>query len=245
MLTEKQISDNKETFIKLLAELKIEGADIAGLTAFLEESDFFTAPASTKYHCSYKGGLCEHSLHVYFNLIKLTDMFASTSYTEWKDVKEPGDEAEQVTVQKRNYSDDTLKIVALFHDISKTNFYESYVQNKKIYSDSGNRSDNMGKFTWVAEEGWKVKDATERFLGGGHEVNSFLILSKFIPLSLEEIIAIMNHHAGTDSASTSNNYDLSEIMNRYSLAVLLHMSDFLSTYITEKPEDISTDTSFQ
>ena len=53
----------KEEFIKLLKETNREGMD--KLIEFLENSDFFEAPASTRYHGNFKGGLVEHSMKVY------------------------------------------------------------------------------------------------------------------------------------------------------------------------------------
>ena len=52
----------KEEFIRLLKEVKREGMD--ALLLFLEGSDFYKAPASTKYHGAWEGGLLEHSLKV-------------------------------------------------------------------------------------------------------------------------------------------------------------------------------------
>ena len=53
----------KEEVIKLLKETNREGMD--KLIEFLENSDFFEAPASTRYHGNFKGGLLEHSMKVY------------------------------------------------------------------------------------------------------------------------------------------------------------------------------------
>ena len=53
----------KEEFINLLLSTKREG--IEDVIAFLEKTDFFIAPASTKFHGSYEGGLLEHSMKVY------------------------------------------------------------------------------------------------------------------------------------------------------------------------------------
>lgn len=47
---------NKERFIELLRSTKREG--IEKLIDFLEKTDFFTAPASTRFHSSYEGGDC-------------------------------------------------------------------------------------------------------------------------------------------------------------------------------------------
>ena len=53
----------KEEFIKLLRSTNRDGMeDVIG---FLEKSDFFKAPASTRFHGNYEGGLLEHSMKVY------------------------------------------------------------------------------------------------------------------------------------------------------------------------------------
>lgn len=54
---------NKERFIELLRSTKREG--IEKLIDFLEKTDFFTAPASTRFHMSCEEGLLQHSLNVY------------------------------------------------------------------------------------------------------------------------------------------------------------------------------------
>ena len=53
----------KDTYLKLLKTVKREG--IEELINFLEKSDFFIAPASTRFHGDHEGGLVEHSLKVY------------------------------------------------------------------------------------------------------------------------------------------------------------------------------------
>ena len=54
----------KDKFIKAYTEnITRPGAD--KLLAWIESSDFFTAPASTRFHLSSPGGLLEHSLHVF------------------------------------------------------------------------------------------------------------------------------------------------------------------------------------
>ena len=72
------------------------GAD--KLLEWLESTDFFTAPASTKYHGAYEGGLVRHSLEVYYTLLSMP-------------------------VLSRNGPESTA-IVALLHDVCKANFYE-------------------------------------------------------------------------------------------------------------------------
>ena len=84
------------------------------LMAMIEKSDFYTAPASTRFHGAYEGGLLEHSLHVYerLNNKKHNDPF-------WVE-------------QLANVEDESVAIAALFHDICKTYFYVVEMRNKKV-----------------------------------------------------------------------------------------------------------------
>ena len=208
MLTKEQIEENKNTFLQLISKVNIPGADIKGLVDYLLANDFFTAPASTVYHCNYDGGLCYHSLNVYYTIKDLAALYT------------PG-----------KYSDDTLIAVALLHDVSKVNFYEKTIVNKKVYNEQGTKHDNIGKFEWVAEEAYKVKPAEDRFLAGSHEENSMLIAGRFIPFTMEEIVAIMHHHCNSNDGNQL--YDLSAILNKYPLLGLLHMADFISCFLKE------------
>lgn len=98
----------KEKFIELCTA-NIHRDGISDLLKWLEhKSDFFTAPASTKYHGSYEGGLCEHSLNVYECL--------SLSLERYPELSVP---MESITIS------------ALFHDICKANFYKSSFRNVK------------------------------------------------------------------------------------------------------------------
>lgn len=213
MLTEDQIKENKEKFLIYIENISREGFDKEGLIKKLNNSDFFEAPASTKYHLSCKGGLCQHSLNVYRNLKKLVESL-------YDHIPFP------------SFEEDSLKIVGLLHDISKMNFYKMDQRNKKEYSPSGSKKDNYGNYDWVAETYYAVKDPEDRYVFGSHGQNSERMLSYFIPLSEAESSAIINHHAGMDNGYVEK--DLTYIMNKYSLLTLLHAADFLSTYITEK-----------
>ena len=65
---------NKERFIEIFkTKIKRDGSE--KLLDFLlsDASDFFTAPASTRYHAAYEGGLVEHSLNVYHVLMERFD----------------------------------------------------------------------------------------------------------------------------------------------------------------------------
>ena len=61
------MSTSKEDFIELLISTKREGVE--ELIQYLQKTDFFKAPASTKYHGSYEGGLVDHCLNVYDSIL--------------------------------------------------------------------------------------------------------------------------------------------------------------------------------
>lgn len=109
MLTEEQVEKNYEEFIKTLNEnIKREGID--KLVAWLNAKDTKVAPASAKYHCSYKGGLVEHSLNTFKRLLRLIELEYGVDCP---------------------YSSETLAIVGLLLDISKVGYYEIAERNAK------------------------------------------------------------------------------------------------------------------
>lgn len=208
-LTEQQVLANKEEFINLIRSIQRENALIDNLVAKLENSDFFVAPASTKYHCNFEGGLCQHSLNVYHNLQLLC--------------------RSKQGLDAACYDEDTLKIVGLLHDISKMNTYETFVKNTKVYKPDGKQSDALGRYEWVPSYQWKRKDKT--FVYGSHECTSEFIARQFIPLTLDESVAIL-HHMGSMSWDSAKD-NIGEVFNMYPLALLLYTADMLSSYIDE------------
>lgn len=104
----------REEFIEIFTtHVKREGAD--KLLEYLDSSssDFFTAPASTRFHGAHEGGLVEHSINVYQNLV---------DYLNRERVKE---------VYNLDYSAESIAIVALLHDICKINCYIPGSRNVK------------------------------------------------------------------------------------------------------------------
>ncbi len=80
---------------------------IEQLLDFIVKSDFFAAPASTRFHGNFAGGLCQHSLNVYDVLTDLCGRYYPAA------------------------SPETIAIVALFHDFCKINFYKKTFRNVK------------------------------------------------------------------------------------------------------------------
>lgn len=109
MLTINQMDKNKDEFIRLLFhEVSISRKGVDDLVQWLlYETDFFSAPASTRFHGDYEGGLCEHSLNVYVELKRLEALY------------------------EFNVKEDTLVLCALLHDVCKANFYKKGFRNVK------------------------------------------------------------------------------------------------------------------
>lgn len=78
------------------------------LLDWLNSTDFFTAPASTRFHGNYEGGLCEHSVHVWEELVRLLKAYPEVKVTG-----------------------ETAAIVSLLHDLCKIGCYKIELRNKK------------------------------------------------------------------------------------------------------------------
>ena len=99
-----------EDFIAIYKqEIRREGGD--ALLEYLKKSDFFTAPASTRFHLAEEGGLCAHSLNVYYRLKELV--------------------ANEAKPWAENVSDETVAICGLLHDVCKTGTYKVDYKNQK------------------------------------------------------------------------------------------------------------------
>ena len=106
--------NDRERFIKIYKQfIKRDGAD--KLLDYLESraSDFFTAPASARYHSAYEGGLLRHSLNVYDCLL---------NYLERERVRD---------TYKLTVDPESIAIVSLLHDLCKVNCYKPGTRNVK------------------------------------------------------------------------------------------------------------------
>lgn len=91
--------------------LRTNRPGMSDLLEWLHSTDFYEAPASTKYHGAVPKGLIYHSLGVHDCAEKITNMLADVSYI--------------------NYTKDELAIASLLHDICKANCYTVYQKNVK------------------------------------------------------------------------------------------------------------------
>lgn len=201
------IEENKKLFLDLVGSIERDG--INELVAFLEKSDFFTAPASTRFHCSLPGGLALHSLNVYH-------MFEHKCKSEpFKSIL--GDMPE-----------DSRKIITLLHDVCKTYMYEIDYRNKKIYSDTGSKRDEKGRFDWAAVEYYTINDCVPY----GHGEKSVMMIEEYIKLQPFERYAIRWHMGFSEPKENWNT--LGTAIEKYPVILALHQSDLEATYLLEK-----------
>lgn len=193
---------HKEEFLDLFqTHITREGSE--KLLDFLShKSDFFTAPASTRHHGSYPGGLCEHSLNVYYCLV---------DYLQRERVQE---------LYGLEYSEESIAIVALLHDVCKIGCYKQTTRNVK---------DENGK--WQSVPSYTFDDP----LPYGHGEKSVYIVNGFIRLTREEAMAIRWHmgFSGSEDSRT-----VGQAFQKYPLAFALATADMEATYFLENEETL-------
>lgn len=102
----------KEEFLDIFYDnVERDGSD--ALLEWLERSDFFTAPASSRMHSNHEGGLCEHSVNTYKRFVRLLE-------------NEYGKDWEKIL------SKESATIISLLHDVCKVNFYKVDYKNVKV-----------------------------------------------------------------------------------------------------------------
>lgn len=186
----------KTEFIRLFKEkIHREGAD--RLLDYLEKSDFFTAPASSRYHLAEEGGLAQHSLNV-FRLLTSTAESETYSRYGWK------------------FTEETLAIVALLHDICKIGVYKESTRNVK----------KNGQ--WETVPYYEFDDP----IPYGHGEKSVYIISSFMKLTREEAFAIRYHMGFSDESSDSRN--VGKAFKQYPLSFLLHCADQQAAFFLER-----------
>ena len=196
-------------FERLLFSTKRPG--IEKLVDYIRKTDFYTAPASTKYHGCHEGGLLEHSLNVYKCLM------AKKNSETWREVFQ-------------NITDENIIITALLHDLCKTNFYVVEMKNKKVYSETGTKMDSNGRYDWVSVPGYSIEDKNPM----GHGEKSVIMIMNFIKLVPNETYGILFHMGFTLPKEEWNT--LSAAIQKYPFALAVHEADLEATYLLEKEE---------
>ena len=190
----------RDEFLEIYrANIHREGAE--ALLDYLEnKSDFFTAPASTRYHGAYAGGLCDHSVNVYHCL---ADYLARPRVQELYGLE---------------YSQETIAIVSLLHDVCKVGCYKAGSRNVKGPD---------GKWTDVPT--FFFEDP----LPYGHGEKSVYIVNGYLRLTREEAMAIRWHMG---FSGTEDNRLVGQALQKYPLAFALATADMEATYFLEGEE---------
>lgn len=171
--TQQKLDENKASFLQLLRLTKRDG--IEELIVFLEESKFFEAPASTRFHGNFRGALCWHSLNVLKCLNKMNKDF------------------------NLGIPQDTIIITALLHDLCKTG--GQYVKVKKVFKNDmpGQYKDDK----WYDYMTYEYATGEES-LPLGHGEKSVMILMDYIKLSAIEKLMIRWHMSAWEEGAIKN-----------------------------------------
>jgi hypothetical protein len=179
----------KEEFIELLKSTNREG--IEKLIEFMEKTDFFKAPASTRFHGNFEGGLLQHSMKVY-EILK---------------------HKVETNIESLDINPESIILIALLHDLCKTNFYKVEYRNAK---------NELG--VWEKVPFYAVDDT----IPYGHGEKSVMMISEYIKLTPEEKYAIRWHMGYTEPKELYNT--IGAAYKKYPVALLTHEADLEATY---------------
>ena len=200
------IEQNKAEFISLLKTVNREG--IEKLINWLQgpNSDFFTAPATQSYHGNYPGGLCQHSLNVYYAAKHLLAMYKELSIN---------------TEKVESIKEESIIISSLLHDLYKTNYY---TEDTKWYKDDNN--------AWQSYMGYEIDD---KFPFGRGEKSVFMI-QRFMNLTGPEALAIRWHMSNIDPGIMMyplTKYIALDALSKIPLVGLIAMADMFAAFEME------------
>lgn len=200
------MEDYKSRFLSVYTE-KIKRAGADKFLDWLNKTDFFTAPASTRYHLSEPGGLVAHSVHVYE---RLRSLYLAEKINDLKDY------GDAVAAGLSDAEEETIAICGLLHDICKVNFYKAGTRNVK--------NETTGQ--WEKVPCYTIEDQ----LPYGHGEKSVYIIGGFMRLTREEAMAIRWHMGPWQDGEKQN---AGAAFGKFSLALLTHMADMQATYLDE------------
>ena len=198
------IQNNIARFETELAKVQRPGMD--KLLEYIQKSDFYKAPASTKYHLACPGGLLQHSLNV---LDALRGLLSWRSDGVWE-YRAAGKVVDTIP-------DDSVIMMALLHDICKTHFYGTSTRNVK--------NETTGR--WEKVPFYTVND----MMPLGHGPKSAMIIKQYTTLTTMEMYAIW-HHMGM-TGDYENDTAVGKSMEMYPAVLALHTADMMASRFME------------
>jgi hypothetical protein len=218
----------KDDFKKEAIKIKREG--IGTLLAYLEETDFFTAPASAKYHGAEEGGLLLHSMSVLDTLKEMNEFF------------------------DLGMQEESLIVCGLFHDVCKVGFYvedkeEASPAQVRKFQELSNTALPKGTNTKAYyikvidalikgvpipkfSASYRVKDQ----LPMGHGEKSIWMIERCMSLLNEEALAIRWHLGGFDPGihfGYPSGLACTQAFRENKLVGLLASADLSVTYLAD------------
>ena len=192
--------ENMKALVKEMAEACIENKEeCAAFLKWMEDHEFYTSPASTKFHGNFKSGLCVHSLMVTYQALKL----APAVFADWMKSKAAG---------KFTFTAEDVFVSALAHDFCKAGFYSTSYKNTK---------DVFGN--WVKTPYYTVKSDV-RNLGHGNE--SVLLLLEAMPSYIKKrpVIEAVSRHMGFSDLTDTEKMNYSNFLSN-PLVLLIQFAD--------------------
>ena len=182
-----------------------------GRTALLywleNETDFFTAPASSKNHLAQPGGLTIHSLNVWRRLREIT-------VRDMTDRNAPG------VRQLSEAEEETVAILGLLHDVCKVGVYHQETKRQR----------NPETKQWEDYLGYTFRDPFPL----GHGEKSLFLITRHMALTEEEALAIRWHMGAYDDAVKGGSRSMTEAMNLTPWVWRLQEADMCAAWIDER-----------
>lgn len=184
-------------------DIRRPGAD--KLLAWLESTDFFTAPAGAKHHGAHAGGLVVHSLNVWNRLreITLRDTIDGKAILD-------------LTPE----TNETVAILALLHDVCKVGVYHTETKRRR----------NPDTGTWEDYQAYTFRDPFPL----GHGEKSLFLITKYMALTEEEALAIRWHMGAFDDAVKGGSWAMDAAMDATPWVWRLHEADMCAARIDER-----------
>lgn len=189
----------KQTILEMINYVVSDKNEAENLIEWTNRTDFWLAPASTRFHGNFKSGLALHTLKV----VEQALIFAKPVIENFLTSTEN---------DKYSITAEDIFIAALCHDFCKTNFYGVEYRNTKDIS--GN---------WVKTPCYKTK-SENRNLGHGNE--SVLQLVEIMPSFIKKryVLEAVSRHMGFSDLSDSESFNYSNFLQN-PLVILLQLAD--------------------
>ena len=186
---------------------KVQRPGMDKLLEYIRGSDFYRAPASTKYHLACPGGLLQHSLNV---------LDALRGLLQWNNVEKHWEYHTACKIVDI-IPDDGVIMMALLHDICKTHFYSTSTRNQK-----NERTDQWEKVPF-----YTVND----MMPLGHGAKSAMIVKQYTTLTSQEMYAIW-HHMGM-TGDYENDIAVGKSIEMYPAVLALQTADMMASKFME------------